>query len=424
MIQLLKYPHNLNRQYTYDATCQCSSAWLEHSPCKRKVAGSDPVIGFFIINIAWHFIQGILSDTSKPDKTTPKDEIISEDAPTPKDSISKDEDVTSEDTTTSQDEVIPKDTIPPKDEIISKGAAPPDGPPESIARSEYTDRDSKKPGTTPDEIHRHSHAGKPINKGMYAALVATVGVAAFFAGLSAPILNQDPIEMSDLNQAVLFLEDKIDRLSNDLRALEDRMLTEPTPADDSQPVVPSIDDDPVLGDIDAPITIIEFSDFQCPFCARFHAETLPELKSAYIETGTAKFVYRDFPIQNIHPNAVAAAVASECAHEQGVYWDYHDMLFENINVWGPLDSAGAIVTFQTYAADMGLDADAFTECLGSGEHITEVASDYADGVSYGITGTPAFFVGNDQVGYVMISGAQPFSAFQSVIERILDISTG
>lgn len=340
------------------------------------------------------FIQVILSDIPKPDEITPKDT-----APKDKDTTPEDEVAAPEDEVT-----VPKakDTVPEVKDTAPKAKDTHDDPPKT---------------------HQHTDGGRPVNKGLYAALIATVGVAAFFAGLSAPILNQDPIEMSDLNQAVLFLEDKIDTLSDEMRALEDRMLTEPEPATDPPPIIPSADDDPVLGSSDAPITIIEFSDFQCPFCARFYTETLPDLKSAYIETGVAKLVYRDFPIQSIHPNAVAAAVASECAHEQDAYWDYHDILFENMRLWGDLDSVSAIEVFQTYAADMELDTDAFDECLGSGDHISEVASDYADGVSYGVTGTPAFFVGNDQVGYVLVSGAQPFSVFQTAIERIQSIPT-
>ena len=341
----------------------------------------------FTINITRRFIQVVLSDVPKPDEITPKDTA-------PKDEVTTPED---ENTTLNDKDAAPEDEV----------AAPKD----------------KDTHYDPPKTRKHADGGRPVNKGLYAALIATVGVAAFFAGLSAPILNQDPIEMSDLNQAVLFLEDKIDTLSDEMRALEDRMLTEPAPATDPPPIIPSADDDPVLGSSDAPITIIEFSDFQCPFCARFYTETLPDLKSAYIETGVAKLVYRDFPLQNIHPNAVAAAVASECAHEQDAYWDYHDMLFENMGLWGGLDSVSAIEVFQTYAVDMELDTDAFDECLGSGNHISEVASDYADGVSYGVTGTPAFFVGNDQVGYVLISGAQPFSVFQTAIERIQSIPT-
>lgn len=260
---------------------------------------------------------------------------------------------------------------------------------------------------------------KSSGKGMYAALVATVGVAAFFAGLAVPGLNQDPITMSDLNQAVLFLEDKIDRLSNNLQELEDAVLTDPDAVtSQSQPAI-TIDDDPVLGSADAPVTMIEFSDFQCPFCARFYSETLPLIKANFIDTGMVKMVYRDFPLQNIHPNAIPAAVASECADEQGAYWQYHDMLFDNVQSWSPMSIPDAVVEFKTYAADLQLDAETFSECLDTGKYVTEVTDDYTDGVAYGITGTPAFFLGNDQSGYLYISGARPYAEFQFVIEQIL-----
>ena len=260
---------------------------------------------------------------------------------------------------------------------------------------------------------------KSTGRGMYAALVATVGVAAFFAGLSVPVLNQDPVTMSDLDQALLFLEDKIDQLSGDLQKLEDTMLTDPNaPAPQSQPVI-TADDDPVLGSVDAPVTMIEFSDFQCPFCARFYSETLPLIKANFIDTGLVKMVYRDFPLQSIHPNAIPAAVASECADEQGTYWEYHDILFENVSVWGPMDISGAVEQFKAYAADLGLDTETFSECVDTGKYVAEVTDDYADGVAYGVTGTPAFFLGSEQTGYFPISGARPYPEFQFAIEQIL-----
>lgn len=272
----------------------------------------------------------------------------------------------------------------------------------------------------PKEAGTQRRGGRTSSKGIYAALIATVGVAAFFAGLAVPVLNQDPITMSDLNQAVEFLEDKIDRLSSDLQELEDTMLTDPSAPDTSspQPTI-SADDDPVLGNPDAPITIIEFSDFQCPFCARFYSETLPHIIENYVDTDQVKLVYRDFPLQNIHPNAVPAAVAAECAHEQGSYWEYHDTLFENVAVWGDLDLVAAVDQLKAYAAEMGLDEGSFAECLDTGRYVSEVTNDYTDGASYGVSGTPAFFVGNDQVGYYFISGARPYSEFQFAIEQIL-----
>ena len=325
--------------------------------------------------------------------------------------------------------VSPKD-VPdsPKDEPAAPDAAPAPGDTASEADAPAEPADAVPEDAPKDDapavpaVPKSGGSAKPVNRGMYAALLATVAAAAFFAGLSAPILNQDPIEMSDLNQAVLFLEDKIDRLSDEVRTLENRMLTDPE-SSVAPPVVPSADDDPSMGSDTAPVTIIEFSDYQCPFCARFYAETLPMIKSEYIDTGIARLVYRDFPLQNIHPNAVAAAVAAECADDQGAYWDYHDTLFETIQMWNGLDTAAAVEEFKAYASDLGIETETFGECLDSGKYIQEVASDYSDGVSYGVEGTPAFFVGNEQAGYLALSGALPFPEFSAAIERILSITS-
>jgi len=178
----------------------------------------------------------------------------------------------------------------------------------------------------------------------------------------------------------------------------------------------SLDDDPVKGNLNAPITIVEFSDFQCPFCAKFHSTTLPQLEASYIDSGKVKFVYRDFPIQSIHPNAVPAALASECADEQGMFWEYHDLVFENQKKWQGLSGSVMIDTFEQYALEIGLNTSDFNTCFESEKYIDEVAIDLQDGVSYGVTGTPGFFIGNDELGYVKMLGAQPYAVFQQVIE--------
>lgn len=168
-----------------------------------------------------------------------------------------------------------------------------------------------------------------------------------------------------------------------------------------------IGDDDVLGSDDAPVTIIEFSDYQCPFCSRFWGDTLPQIKSEYIDTGKVKFAYRDFPLNSIHPDAQKAAEAAECAGEQGNYWEMHDKLFENIQA---LDSA----SLKRYAQQIGLDANTFNECLDSGAMANEVNQDLAEGQAAGVRGTPAFFINGK-----LVSGAQPFSVFKQVIDAEL-----
>ncbi len=248
---------------------------------------------------------------------------------------------------------------------------------------------------------------KSAPTGMIVALIAVVAVAAFFAGSYFSNLDTDVVTQSDLEDAISKLESKIGN-------------TQQAPSQPTQPVKISLDNDPMRGDPNAPITIVEFSDFQCPFCARFHVQTLPLLLEEYIDSGKVKLVYRDFPIQSIHPNALAAAVAAECANEQGEYWEYHDTLFEKQSGWSRLDSNAAISTFSQYATDVGLEQQQFDSCLGSGKYLEEVQGDLSDGRDYDITGTPGFFIGNGEIGFVKINGAQPYGSFATIIEEQLD----
>jgi len=181
-----------------------------------------------------------------------------------------------------------------------------------------------------------------------------------------------------------------------------------------------LDDDPVKGNPDAIITIVEFSDYQCPFCQRFHQTTLPLILENYVDTGKVKFVYRDYPIQSLHPNgAFPAAVASECADEQGMFWQYHDKLFQTQKKWERLATEDIGNEFKTFAVELGLDANQFNDCFNSGKYLDEINNDLQDGTSYGITGTPGFFIGNDEMGYIKVSGAQPYSVFQNILNQML-----
>jgi len=167
----------------------------------------------------------------------------------------------------------------------------------------------------------------------------------------------------------------------------------------------SADDDPAIGPPDAPVLIVEFSDFQCSFCARFASETLGQILDTYGDQ--VRLVFRDFPLTSMHAHAQKAAEASQCAYEQGEYWEYHDLLFQN-------QQALDIDSLKGYAQQLGLDTDAFNECLDSGQYTSEVQNDLAQGQSYGVTGTPTFFINGR-----LLRGAKPFSDFQAVIEEEL-----
>ncbi len=197
-------------------------------------------------------------------------------------------------------------------------------------------------------------------------------------------------------------------------ALTGGAVIDPSPgagAPSAAPRVPSdmktlVDDDTVLGDKNAPVTIVEWSDYECPFCARFHSDTFGQLKSQYIDTGKVKFVYRDFPL-SFHPNAMPAAEAAECAGEQGKYWEMHNLLFTQ-------GVQGGVTSFKQFAKQLGLNTAKFNDCVDSGKMKAEIQKDFADGQKVGIQGTPGFVV-NGQ----LISGAQPFQVFQQVIDAEL-----
>ncbi len=171
-------------------------------------------------------------------------------------------------------------------------------------------------------------------------------------------------------------------------------------------VIELTSEDNILGEEDAPVTVIEYSDFECPYCANFWSGTLPSIKSEYVDTGMVKFAYRHFPL-SFHANAQNAAEASECAGDQGMFWEYHDKLYENQNY---LD----IESLKQYAIDLELDTEEFNDCLESGKYTEKVNDDMASGAQYGVSGTPATFVNG-----ILVTGAQPFSSFQAIIEAEL-----
>ncbi|MBI4021365.1 MAG: thioredoxin domain-containing protein [Candidatus Aenigmarchaeota archaeon] len=170
------------------------------------------------------------------------------------------------------------------------------------------------------------------------------------------------------------------------------------------------DDDPVDGNPEAPVTIIEFSDFQCPFCGRFYLETLPGIQN-YIADGRVRIIYRDFPL-SFHPEAQPAAEAAECAKEQGKFWEFHDKVFEN---QGAISKSAYI----QWAGELGMNVQQFTSCVETGKYRSEVQADFNAGSAAGVSGTPTFFVGPSGGQGVKIVGAQPFSTFQVAIDAAL-----
>jgi protein-disulfide isomerase len=167
----------------------------------------------------------------------------------------------------------------------------------------------------------------------------------------------------------------------------------------------------LLGKSSAKVEIVEFSDFQCPFCQKFFNETYKQIKTKYIDTGKVKLVFRHFPLSNIHPFAQKAGEASECALKQNKFFEYHDVLFQK----GQADGTGlSVQDLKQYAKDLGLNQNNFNSCLDSGQMADVVKNDATTGSKAGVTGTPTLFVNG-----VKIVGAQPYSVFEQAIENAL-----
>jgi protein-disulfide isomerase len=162
---------------------------------------------------------------------------------------------------------------------------------------------------------------------------------------------------------------------------------------------------PFKGPKEAPITIVEFSDFQCTYCKRV-LPVLSEVLERYPDK--VKLAFRDFPIHSIHPHAQKASEAAHCAGDQGKFWEYHDLLFAK-------QETIPQGNFADHAQALGLDMTAFQACLETGKHKDTVERNYADGVKAGVSGTPAFFINGRS-----LSGAQPLEAFKAIIDEELD----
>ena len=172
---------------------------------------------------------------------------------------------------------------------------------------------------------------------------------------------------------------------------------------------------PPLGDEDAPITLVEFGDYQCHFCNVFFHNTEESVIANYVDTGLVRMVFRDFTI--IGPDSITAAHGARCAEEQGLFWEYHDSVYSNWNGentgWASLDN------LRSYAFAAGLDTVAWSSCMDTGEYYDLVSASTQDARSLGLGGTPAFFVIASNGAVLNIQGAQPYEVFERVFDEML-----
>jgi protein-disulfide isomerase len=239
------------------------------------------------------------------------------------------------------------------------------------------------------------------------------------AGQPLPATAQSDEDLKALRREIEALREGQSAIQRQLQELTDLLRgRQPQAAAEPTPVTLGVEGAPFEGDRAAKVTVVEFSDYQCPFCRRHFDQTWPQILAEYVKAGKVKYVFRDFPIESIHPQAFKAAEAARCAGEQGRYWEMHDRLFSNPDHLGLADLPG-------HAAAIALDATAFQQCLDSGKQADGIRADLADGLEAGITGTPTFFLGltDTQAPTLKVLsrlvGAQPFPAFKQAIDSLL-----
>jgi len=267
---------------------------------------------------------------------------------------------------------------------------------------------------------RANHGRKPLTT---AHRVVGIVVSSVLLVLAAapPSPAQSP-DIATLQTDVATLKKELEVVKRELQEIKSLLRERPgAPPAEARSVLLGIGDGPFKGAPDARVTLVEFTDYQCPFCARHQRETVPRLQEAYVKTGKLKYVVRDFPLESIHSSAAKAAEAAHCASEGGKFWEMHERLFANPKALGLDDLV-------QHAQALGLDSQAFTGCLESGKYATRVRQAQAEGERAGVRGTPSFFLGLTEpngekiTAVTTIRGAQPFAKFQEAIEKLLSSS--
>ena len=204
-------------------------------------------------------------------------------------------------------------------------------------------------------------------------------------------------------------------IQKNIQASKDLLAGKQAPPQD---VFVTIKGAPAIGPETAKVTIVEFSDYQCPFCARYATQTMGELVTEYVKTGKVRYIFRNFPLEQIHPHAAKAAEAAQCAMDQGKFWDMHDHLFKNQTSLDPK-------ALLSHASTVGLDGSKFQECMDTGKYTAMVKNDIVEGQKFGVRGTPTFFFGTEITKdsklkvAKMTSGASPVANFKQIIDELL-----
>jgi protein-disulfide isomerase len=226
-------------------------------------------------------------------------------------------------------------------------------------------------------------------------------------------------EIKTLKEEVEELKKRQSEIIEELQKIRD-LLEESKRDHPSAPrnIALGIDGHPFRGTKGAKLIVMEFSDYQCPFCGRFFSQVYSKIDDEYVKPGKVMYVFRDFPVQSKHPQAFKAAEAAHCAGDQGKYWEMHDLLFTN-------QKALMVNNLVKYADKLRLDRSAFKKCLDDGKHATQVRESFDEGIKAGVRGTPTFFLGitdsnaAEMKPIAVIRGAQPHEQFKKILDSLL-----
>lgn len=237
---------------------------------------------------------------------------------------------------------------------------------------------------------------------------------------SSVSLAQTTDDVQVLQKEVQALKEGQQAIQKDLQEIKKLMASRPgaPAAEQALNAMINVEGEPFKGDKNAKLTLVEFSEYQCPFCGRHFRDVFPQMDKEYVQTGKVKYVFRDLPLESIHKNAFKAAEATHCAGEQKKFWEMHDRLFENQKELEP-----AMLT--AHAQAIGLDAGKFQQCLESGKYAADIRKDIAEANKVGIVGTPTAVIGltqpNDPKIKVLrvVRGAQGFNTFKAAFDELL-----
>jgi len=257
-------------------------------------------------------------------------------------------------------------------------------------------------------------------KRIFLFVAVMIGWTLFF---SASGFSQGSSELNELKREIDALKAGQSAIQKDLQTLIEMLKPRQAPAvaagpTPENPTIVSIEGGATKGNKDAKVTLVEFTDYQCPFCSRHFRDTMPQIDNDYVKTGKIRYVLREFPLESIHPLAFKAAEAANCSGEQGKYWEMHDRLFANQNALAAEQLPG-------HAKAVGLNGQKFKTCLDSGKYAAKLRKDLADAQKAGVNGTPTFFIGlSDSKGFEIkavrkITGAQNYAAFKDAIDTLL-----